>query len=378
VGRDRELEALASLLTDPQIRLVTIVGPGGMGKSRLALEAARLLAEGRGAFERTASNDPPLRDSVALVELAPLASADLIVSAIADAIGLPFHPGAEPKAQLLAHLAPRRLVLVLDNFEHLLEGAPLVSELQEAAPGVRVLATSRERLGSSHEHVFRLSGLSFPSSGAVERAEDFSGIQLCVQSVRRVRADFDLTPAAAGEMAQICAAVSGMPLGIVLAASWANVLTLSEISSEVAAHFGSLESGLRDLPERQHGMRAVFDHSWRLLATEERRVFSALSVFRGGFSRAAAQAVAAASWRTLAALLDKSLILRDPLSGRYLRAHEEEGKRALRRTARHRARCPKPAHHTAPSAPRCARAGPWHTITAGAGYTPHLELSTRA
>ncbi|MEO8178032.1 MAG: protein kinase [Deltaproteobacteria bacterium] len=317
VGRHAELAALAALLVDPQIRLVTVVGAGGMGKSRLALQAAWLLSKGGAAFEQTATSAPEMEDGVALVELAPLGSVDFIVSAIAEAVGLQFHPGAELKAQLLAYLAPKKLVLVMDNFEHLLEGASLVSDLNEAAPGVKVLATSRERLGSSQEYVFGLSGLSFPGADALERAQDFSGVQLFMQCVRRVKPDFELTSAAAAEMAGICAAVSGMPLAIVLAASWVNLLSLQEIAQEIAGGFGFLESGLRDAPKRQHSIGAVFDHSYRLLDAEQRRVFSSLSVFRGGFTRVAAQAVTGANLRTLAALLNKSLIQRDPANGRY-------------------------------------------------------------
>ena len=162
IGRGSELAELAELFRDPAVRLVTIVGPGGMGKSRLAIEAARLMAAGRGAFEETVPGSAPVRPAVFLIELAPLGSPELLATAIASAVGLTFFPGSDPKAQLLAYLRDKSALLVLDNFEHLLDGATLVNEILGAARGTRVLATSRERLNLGAETVFGLTGMSVP------------------------------------------------------------------------------------------------------------------------------------------------------------------------------------------------------------------------
>jgi predicted ATPase len=298
IGRDAEVRAITRLLASPETRLVTIRGPGGMGKSRLAREVGRQLALG-GAD----ASDPRALLRVEWVELASLDSAELIVPAIAGVLGLMFAPGTPPQEQLLRYLAPRRLVLILDNFEHLLSGAGLLSEIQTTAPGVQILATSRELLGLSSEHLIDLRGMT--------------GTQLFFACARRARPDFEPTPDRRLAVARVCELVSGMPLGITLAAAWVNVLEPAEIAEEIARSFEFLEVELKDLPQRHHSVRAVFEHSWKLLTVEERRVFAALSVFRGGFTRSAAQAVTHASLRTLAALLNKSLIERDPTSGRY-------------------------------------------------------------
>ena len=321
IGRGSELADLAALFRDPAVRLVTIVGPGGMGKSRLAIEAAQLMAAGRGAFEETLAGAAPPRQVVFLVELAPLGSPDLLATAIAGAVGLTFFPGIDPKAQLFAYLRDKNALLVLDNFEHLLAGATLVSELLAATRGTRILATSRERLNLGAERIFALAGLNVPTPSALDRASDFSGVALFVDSARRVVPDFSLMGQAASAVSRICTLVEGMPLAIVLAASWTNALTLEEIAGEISGGVGFLSADLRDAPARQHSMRSVFDHSFKLLAADERTVFCRLGVFRGGFTRTAAQAVAGATLRTLAALVRKSLVTRDPDSGRY-KMHE--------------------------------------------------------
>jgi predicted ATPase len=317
VGREAELAELARLLRDNGVRLVTVLGPGGMGKSRLALEAAQQLAQGTGAFEQTEARETGAPIEVFFVELAPLARAELVLGALAEAVGFEFYPGTEPKAQLLAYLHQRRALLVLDNFEHLLDAATLVNELLLAVPDLQVLATSRERLGLSGEHAFVLSGLPVPEADARERWDEFASIQLFADSARRVKRDFELGPEAIRATADICRLVQGLPLGIVLAASWSNLLGAAEIAEEIGKSFDFLQSELKDVPARQHSLRAVFDYSHDLLGPSERAVFIRLAVFRGGFTRAAAEDVAAATLRTLGVLLDKSLVARDPTTGRY-------------------------------------------------------------
>jgi predicted ATPase len=298
---------------------LTIVGPGGMGKTRLAMELGhRLLAS---ALVRTDEASSRFADGLFLVELAPLSSREFIVSAIAEAAGIQFYPGRAAKQQIFDHFREKSALLLLDNFEHLLDGAEIVAELLRAAEGVTIVATSRERLGLTGESLLQLSGMEFPEATAPERAIDFSAIKLFVQAARQQKPEFKLEDAEAADVVRICRLVHGFPLGIVIAGSWAANLTPREIAEEISASLDFLAAELRDLPERQRSMRAVFDHSWALLSEPEQAALSGISIFRGGFTREAAQAVAGTSLRVLATLINKSLLAREPGSGRY-RLHE--------------------------------------------------------
>lgn len=313
IGREDELAELMALLAEPSVRLVTILGAGGMGKSRLAIEAARLLSEGT----KKASPGGAVPGHVVFVELAALASPDLIVPALADAVSYRFYPGVPPWSQLLDYFRDKHLLLLMDNFENVVDGAHLVSELLAVAPHVQVLATSRERLGVSAEVQFNLGGMSMPSPEAAAKAARGSAVGLFVSSALRVARGFALAEADVADVLAICNLVQGMPLGIVLAASWMGVLSPGEIRDEIERGLDFLRTDLSDVPARQQSLRAVFDHSCRLLSKDARSAFLAASVFRGGFSRAAAEAVAGASLRSLAELMNKSLLSRDPQTGRY-------------------------------------------------------------
>jgi predicted ATPase/DNA-binding SARP family transcriptional activator len=304
VGREVELADLGRLLCDPDVRLVTVLGPGGMGKTRIALEAA---ADQLQAFE----------DGVFFVALAPLRSVEGIVPAIADAVGFTFYEGGEPRAQLLDYLRSKQMLLVLDNYEHLLspsqvgsteEGAALVSQILRAAPKVTALITSRVRLNLQEEQLFHLAGMEFPDWETPEDAVTYSGVALFVQGARRVRRDFEPQGDDLTYLTRICRQVGGMPLGILLAAGWVDTLTPAEIAAEIGQSLDFLETELRNVPERQRSMRAAFDHSWKLLTERQREVMRALSVFRGGFAWEAAQAIIGASLRELRALVNKSLL----------------------------------------------------------------------
>jgi len=316
LGRERELAELARLFAEPAVRLVTILGPGGMGKSRLAIEAAQRLAQGSEEFAATLGT-PRSQTAVVFVELAPLASSEFVLPAIAEAFSFKFYPGGDQKSQLLDYLRQRRALLVLDNFEHLLGAGMLVSEILLAAPGMRALVTSRERLLQSGEHVLLLAGLAYPDAEGVAALDDYSGVKLFLEGARRVSPDFALSEDCGRAVARICRQVQGLPLGIVLAASWANVLSAREIAHEIEGNFEFLSAELHDVPVRQHSLRAVFEYSYARLSDEERAAFVRLAVFRGGFTRAAAEGVAGASVKTLAALINKSLITRAPKGGRY-------------------------------------------------------------
>jgi predicted ATPase len=303
IGRSSELAEIARLLSDPACRMLTITGFGGAGKTRLALQVASELSA---AYTH----------GVSFVPLAPLSSPDLIVPALASSLNFTYYGQQDNKQPLLNYLAGKDMLLVMDNFEHLLGGARLLSEILETAPRVKILVTSRERLNLSMEWVMTLQGMLFPEQEMVSELEKFSAVQLFITSARRARVDFTLTSEDYPVLARICRLVEGLPLGIELAASWVRTLSLIEIASEIENNLDFLSTPLQDVPERHQSMRAVFERSWLLLEENEKRVFRKLSVFRGGFSRQAAQAVVGATIQVLTSLVDRSLVYSIP-GGRY-------------------------------------------------------------
>ncbi len=303
IGRVNELAEIEQLLADPACRLLTLVGPGGIGKTRLAIEVARRMTC---AFAH----------GVYFVPLGSLHTTESIVPAIADAIALPFFPGSDARQQLLDVLRRRHMLLVLDNFEHLLASTSLVMDMVQSAPDVKLLVTARERLNLQAETVFRVDGMTCPGGGQASDAVEYDAVRLFIDNVHRLQPELALTADAIRHTASICRQVQGMPLAIVLAAAWSDTLSLREIAQEITRSADFLETTLSDLPERHRNMRAVFDPSWQMLSDEERTVFKTLSVFQGSFSREAGQAVAGASLRVLAALVSKSLLLHEP-TGRY-------------------------------------------------------------
>ena len=301
VGRDSELTEACQLLEET--RLLTILAPGGAGKTRLAMQLGAELIE-------------TYPQGVFLVELAPIDSVDDMVQAIAESIGVPLSSDQPELAQLLQYLANKRQLLVMDNFEHLTAGATLVTDILRAAPGVDVLVTSRSKLSVSGETILQLPGL-VTEWDAPQQAFDASSVQLFVNTARRADPGFELAEEDLSPLREILTIVQGMPLGIMLAAAWANMLSIADIAEEIRKSLDFLETELRDLPERQGSIRAVFDYSWALLDYDERSVFSALSVFRGGFTRSAAEFVAGATLRTLANLAGKSFLTTDRETGRF-------------------------------------------------------------
>lgn len=313
VGRESELEDLARIVGES--RLVTILAPGGAGKTRLAIQVAANLA-----------SDFP--DGVFLVDLAPVTVARDIPQAAAESMGLALTGEEEAAAQLSAHLANDVSLLVFDNAEHLPEAADLVARLLQEAPKVRVIATSRTKLAVTGETVFNLPGLQIDWDSP-EEALMASGVRLFIDGAKRADAAFSLGTGDLDPLREILSHVSGLPLGILLAAAWVDALPVSEIAAEIARSMDFLETSARDLPERHRSVRAVFDYSWALLDESDRAVFAALSVFRGGFNRGAAEEVAGANVRGLANLVGKSLLVSSRESGRYsihelLRQYAEE------------------------------------------------------
>ena len=321
VGREEELTQIKELLDNPSCRLLTLVGPGGIGKTRLALEA---VTERIGDFAQ----------GVYFVPLAPLSSADFVVSTIAKSLGLSFRGPEDPKAQLLNYLREKEMLLVMDNFEHLVEGSGLVAEILEAAGGVKIVVTSRERLNLKGEWILGVPGMELPDGETLDAAKRSSAVQLFVQNAQRVCPKFAISQEQMGHVVRICQLVGGMPLGIELASSWTRVLSCGDIASEVERNLDFLATSMRDVPERHRSMRAVFEQSWDLLSEKERDVFMKMSVFRGSCTRDAAQKVAGASLFVLSTLVDKSLLHWNPAE-RYevhelLRQYAEEKLRQVR------------------------------------------------
>lgn len=300
VGREKELVRLTELLQDPACRLVTLVGLAGIGKTRLSVQAAyRQMSR----FE----------DGVFFVSLASLVSHKMIGAAIGNALGLEFHGAARPEEHLLFNLQKKRMLLVLDNFEHLIEGASLLAEIMQVAPGIQLLVTSRERLNLQGEWVFEVQGLPYPvnpGENSLEQIKAYESVQLFLQSALRANPRFTLNEANWKDVVRICKLMEGMPLGIELAAAWVRVLPCNEIAGEIKKNLDFLKASARDVPERHRSLRAALDHSWDLLSLREKDVFSQLAVFQGGFRKEAAREVAGAELDEITSLLDKSLLKR--------------------------------------------------------------------
>ena len=302
IGRDRELSEIAGLLADPTCRLLTLVGPGGIGKTRLVIQAATSLQS------RFANGIP-------FVALSPLASPDFLSAAIGGALEIPFWSSEEPLTQIMSYLRDKQLLLVMDNFEHLLEGVGCLAELLQAAPRLKILATSRERFNLREEWVYVLDGLSYPAAYSVDLLENYSAVQLFVQRARQVQHHFSLDDHLQAVLS-ICRQVEGMPLGLELAAGWLRVMSCQQVAARMASNLDFLTTPLRNVPERHRSLRVVFQQSWSLLSADEQAVLVRLSVFRGGFDLEAAAEVAGATLMVLAALADKSLLRMDS-TGRY-------------------------------------------------------------
>ncbi len=303
VGRDVELAEIANTLGHAERRLLTLLGPGGAGKTRLALQAANELQQ---TYE----------DGVAFVALESVTDPDTLMFRVADTLGVSLSTQNEPLSQIKEAVGDRQLLLVLDNFEHLTDAAEQLPVLLAACPRFKLLVTSRERLRLDEEHTLLLGGLALPQGKeSLPEAETFDSIHLFVERAKRVSSSFILNEYDLPHVLQICRLVEGLPLGIELAAAWIRALPCAEIASEIAANLDFLESISRNANERQRSIRATLTYSWSLLSDREREVLANLSVFHGGFTREAAAFVANANLVLLSALLDKSLLRLQ--SGRY-------------------------------------------------------------
>ena len=302
IGRQQERESLGDMLTDPRQRLITILSPGGIGKTRLAMEVAT-------------AQLPTFSEQVYFIQLAAFNESDSILPAIASVFNLPSSSTEELKKRLSDYLREKKVLIVLDNFEHLMDGAPQISELLQKTPSLKILATSRERLNLQGEWTFELSGLSVPPKLDEGKAV-YGALQLFELHIQRMRPDIQLTGNEREAAIRICQLVDGMPLAIELAAAWIDVLSCEEIADEIERGFDFLSSTQRDIPERHRSLRAVFEYSWKRLTEQEQDVLSGLSLFQGGFRFGAAESVLGVERAVLLSLVSKSLVRRYP-NGRF-------------------------------------------------------------
>jgi len=296
IGRQMERREIAALLEQPGCRWITLVGPGGIGKSRLLAEVVAGLG-----------------DAATLIPLEDVRSAEGVPLRVAAALGVSVAEDDEASTwrQLAAAVGASSRVLALDNLEHLLPAVAALREWLRHCPGLRIIATSRERTGMADEWLMPVAGLPYPEMEDADRAEAFDAVRLFVARARQADPRFLLEPERAG-VVELCRWVEGMPLAIELAAVWVRHFRAAEIVRELRSGGEMLHQlGDERLPPRQRSMAATFDHSWQLLVPEERRVLATLSVFRGGFTRAAANAAAGASLTVLMALIEKSLVRRE-------------------------------------------------------------------
>lgn len=297
VGRQAELSALCKLAVEPGVRTVTVTGPGGTGKTRLALRAAGELLE-------------PFTDGVFFVPLAPLTDAELVVPGVASVLGVQKAADRTLVESLITHLAGKELLLVLDNFEHVLPAALDVAAVLASAPKVRVLATSRVPLRIQGEHEYRVRPLEAPAPEAtLEEATHAPAVQLFVERAREIRDDFALTEGNRQAVSEICRRLDGLPLAIELAASRIRLLSPQAMLERIEDRLGLLTEGPGDLPSRQQTLRQTIEWSYDLLAEHDRELMRRLGVFRGGCTLAAAEALCGTGvFSSLSTLVEHSLV----------------------------------------------------------------------
>ena len=322
VGREDELTAICKILCEEQdCRLLTLVGPGGIGKTRLALQVAKRLVNMAEAMSAISAVTERYADGIYFVPLETAEDSEQIIITVADAIGFTFQGNARPRDQLLNYLRAKQMLLLLDNLEHLLDEAELLVIILQHAPTITLLTTSREALALQEEWLYVVTGFALPDqrdefgrTGKIvtetEPADitDNYAVQLFLQRARRTDSSLTISPEAIAQIVRICYFVDGLPLGLELAATWVRALSLTEIGDEIASDLDFLVATHHGIPKRHSSLRAVLEQTWRLLTPTEQDAFCRLSIFHNGFTRQAANRVAEASMILLAALVRKSII----------------------------------------------------------------------
>ncbi len=304
IGRSSEIAEMITLLNKPSCCLLTLLGPGGIGKTRLAIQVASQLAD-------------EFMHGVCFVSLQSVQSSGLLVSTIADGLNYPLTGQEEPAVQLSRYLRGKELLLLLDNFEQLAgrECGVIIDDILEAAPKTKIIVTSREILNLQQEWVYTVKGLSFTGEGQAGNLIDLDAVQLFNERACRIQQNFSLDNELT-HVVRISQLVEGAPLALELAASWAKLLPCRDIADEITKNLDILSTSSGGIPDRHQSVRLIFDQTWAHLSQAEQNVFKRLSVFRGGFQREAAERVADATLLLLSQLQDKALI-RWRANGRY-------------------------------------------------------------
>lgn len=301
IGRDMELVEISDLLSQADCRLLTLTGLGGIGKTRLAIQVAEQHIEQH-------IEDAKASDGVHFIPLVALQSGDNLAATILNSLSFTLSAGQDIEDQLISSLQDKNMLLVLDNFEHILEAAPLIARILEKCSQLKFLITSREPLNLRWEQCYEVFGLRYPDTIEAENFIDYDAIRLFIRSVHLINSHFQLNPEHYKAVLTICNTVEGMPLGLELAASWTQVFSYQQIAEMLASDMATVISTLKDIPDRHRSLEHVFNHSWHLLSELEQEVLAKVSVFRGGFDKEAAQSVAGASYIALVQLKQKSLV----------------------------------------------------------------------